>query len=75
MLPIMRPMKESTMSSEEMSIRTPRALNRENLIGQVVLKGHDQAIVHINLDGHEEVFPHAENRDMFHDGPSVIFGC
>ena len=73
MLPIMRPMNESTMSSDEMSIRTPRALRLRDPFGEVVLKGHGQPIVHVDLDRHDQEFSHPQDRYMFHVRPLVPF--
>ncbi len=73
MLPIMRPMNESTMSSAEMSIRTPRASVRAIRLCEVVLKGHGQPIVHVDLDRHDQEFSHPQDRYMFHVRPLVPF--
>ena len=73
MLPIIRPMNESTMSSEEMSISTPRAFVSAICAGEVVLKGHRQPIVHVDLDRHDQEFAHPEDRYVFHDGCPLTF--
>ena len=49
-LPIMRPMNESTMSRAEISISTPRARVSTIWLGEVVLKRHRQPIVHVDLN-------------------------
>ena len=66
MLPIIRPMNESTMSSAEMSIKTPRAPVVDDPAGQVVLQRHRQAIVHVDLDRHDQEIAHPKDRYMFH---------
>ena len=50
MLASMRPMKESTISSAEMSISTPRARVSAMRVGQVVLQRHRETVVHVHLD-------------------------
>ena len=50
MLASMRPMNESTISSAEMSISTPRAPRLDDPLGQVVLQRHRQPVVHVDLD-------------------------
>ena len=54
MLPSILPINESTMSSEEMSISTPRAWVGRSF-GEFILQRHGEAVVHVHLDGHEEV--------------------
>ncbi len=54
MLPSMRPMNESTISSAEMSISTPRARSLTIRVGQVVLQRQRQPVVHVHLDGDEQ---------------------
>ena len=66
MLPSMRPMKESTISSAEMSISTPRARASTIALGQVVLQRHGQPVVHVDLDGDQEAVAHLEDRDALH---------
>ena len=50
-------MNESTISSAEMSIRTPRAPVGDDALGQVVLQRHRQPVVHVDLDGDEQERP------------------
>ncbi len=57
MLASVRPMNESTISSEEMSIARPWHSLRDP-VGQVILKGERQLVVHVYLDGHEQVASH-----------------
>ena len=66
MLPSMRPMNESTISSAEMSISTPRAPVAAMRVGQIVLQLHRQPVVHVDLDRHEQELAHLEDRDAFH---------
>src|SRR5687768_16696662 len=40
-----------------------------DLLHEVVLQRHGQSVVHVHLDGHQEVRAHLEDRDPFH-GPS-----
>ena len=66
-----RPMKESTISSEEISISTPLAPGLGDLLREVVLQGHGQTVVHIHLDGHQQVVAHAQNRNALHQASSA----
>ena len=66
MLPIIRPMNESTISSAEMSISTPRAPVCDDPLGQVVLQRHREPVVHVDLDRHQQEFAHLEDRNAFH---------
>ena len=59
-------MNESTISSAEMSISTPARAGRGDARGQVVLQLHRQAIVHVDLDRHEQALAHLQDRDAFH---------
>ena len=69
MFPSMRPMNESTISSAEMSISTPRAPVAAIRVGQIVLQLHREPVVHVDLDRHEQALAHLENRDAFHVTP------
>ena len=66
MLPSIRPMNESTISSAEMSISTPRAPVLDDPLGQVVLQRHRQPVVHVDLDRDQQELAHLEDRDAFH---------
>ena len=66
MLLIMRPMKESTISSAEMSISTPLAPVARDALGQVVLQRHREPVVHVHLDRHQQELAHPEDRNAFH---------
>ena len=65
-LPSMRPMNESTISSDEISTSTPRAPVSTIRERQVVLQLHRQLIVHVHLDRDQQVRAHLENRNAFH---------
>src|SRR5438552_3006130 len=41
-------------------------------LGEVVLKGEGQAVVHVHLYGHEQELPHLENRDALHESCLVL---
>src|SRR5215204_7368507 len=64
-LPIIRPINESTISRAEMSISTPaRTCQRSGPSGHL---GCDrQAVVHIDLDRHQQEITHLEDRDPLH---------
>ena len=66
MLASMRPMKESTISREEISINTPWRPISDDPRGQVVLQRHRQPVVHIHLDGDQEEIAHPQNRNSLH---------
>ena len=66
MLASMRPMKESTTSSAEMSISTPRARSLDDAGGQVVLQRHRELVVHVHLDGDQQELAHLQDRDALH---------
>ena len=68
-------MKESTISSAEMSIRTPLARVSAMRVGQVVLQRHREAVVHVHLDGDQEAVAHLEDRDAFHARPHAVRGA
>ena len=54
MLPSMRPMNESTISSAEMSISTPAARVATILLREVVLQRQRELVVHVDLDRHQQ---------------------
>ena len=49
-----------------MSINTPRALVVGDPAGEVVLQRHRQAIVHVDLDRHDQILAHPKDRYVFH---------
>ncbi len=59
-------MKLSTISSAEMSIRTPRALCETILAGQIIFQRRGQPVVHVDLDGDEQRIAEFEDRDAVH---------
>ena len=63
MLASIRPMNESTISSEEMSIRTPRAWSETIRFGEVVLQPHREAVVHVDLNRDQQQIAHLQDRD------------
>ena len=74
MLAIIRPMNESTISSDEMSISTPAAPVCDDLLRQIVLQRHRQPVVHVHLDGDEQELAHPQDRNAFHAGPQATAG-
>ena len=64
MLSSMRPMKESTISSAEMSISTPRARSATIALRQVVLQRHGEPVVHVDLDRDQQAVADLEDRDL-----------
>ena len=66
MLPSMRPMNESTISSDEMSISTPLAAVSAISFGEVFLQRQRQPVVHVHLDRDQEELAHLEDRNAFH---------
>ena len=69
MFAIIRPMKESTISSAEMSIRTPFGVSVSGLRRQIVLERQRQLVVHVDLDGDEQELAHPQDRNSFHRCP------
>ena len=69
MLASMRPMKESTISSAEMSISTPLAPVASIVRRQVVLQRQRQLVLHVDLDGDQQALAHLQDRDAFHGVP------
>ena len=71
MLPSIRPMNESTISSDEMSISTPRAPVVRDPRGEVVLQLQREPVVHVDLDRHQQELAHLEDRDALHRASTV----
>ena len=67
MLPSTRPMKESTTSSAEISISTPRAVAHDAR-SKFVLEGERELVVHIHLDRDQQEGTHFEYRNALHVG-------
>ena len=63
---IIRPMKESTISSAEMSISTPLAPWRCDRRGQIVLQLQRQLVVHVDLDGDQQELAHPQDGYAVH---------
>ena len=68
MLASMRPTKESTISSAEMSISTPLAPVVAIFVGQVVLQRQRGLVLHVDLDGDQQRAAHLQDRDAVHAG-------
>ena len=66
MLASIRPMKESTISSAEMSISTPCDRCFTICAGKIVLQRERQPVVHVHLNGDEQKLAHLENRYPLH---------
>ena len=64
-----RPIKESTISSPEISISTPRA-GLDDVRGQLILQRQRQLVMHVHLDGDEQEFLHLQYRNAVHRRPS-----
>ena len=60
-----RPMKESTISSAEMSMSTPR-LGFHDPVSQVVLQAEGEPVVHVHLNGGEQKLAHLQNGNPIH---------
>ena len=71
MAPNIRAMKESTTSSAEISMRTPRARVVGDAVGEVVLEHGREPVVHVHLDGDQEELAHAEDWNAFHGSYAV----
>ena len=67
----MRPMKESTISSVEMSMSTPLLAFLLDGVRQVVLQLQRELIVHVDLDGDEQELAHPQDWNAFHRAASV----
>ena len=59
-------MKESTISSEEMSISTPRAPVSAIRSVRSSCRVEGEPVVHVHLDGDQEELAHPQDRDAFH---------
>ncbi len=66
MFPIMRPMNESTMSSDRNVDQHAASSGLADAIGQVILERGRQTIVHVDLNRDQEKVAHAKDRYMFH---------
>ena len=64
MLFSMRPMKESTISSADMSISTPARAIGHDPLRQIVLQRHRQPVVHVDLDRDQQALADLEDRDF-----------
>jgi hypothetical protein len=67
MLPIMRPMNESTTSRGRDVDEHARGPLSIDALGQVLLQRERELVVHVDLDRDEQVLAHLENRDAVHD--------
>ena len=59
-------MNESTISSVEMSMSTPRLAFFDDGVRQIVLQLERHLIVHVDLDGDEQELAHPQYWDAFH---------
>ena len=66
MLPNIRPIKESTISREEISIRHSMGVVFYDQSGEIVLQRESEPIMHIDLDSDEQKPAHLEDRDSIH---------